>query len=146
MGNAKLEHRLLGIQKSRLLLDRINEALTVLRHFVPYWILLSQKWAEKCPWCELLPFAPGAAEALTVLRHKPGNGEMMYNIIFQTFLTPEKLTHTAGSVVYNAGVFHDPPALQQRNQLFRLGRKFILRQFTTAFRNPGCCWTESMKR
>ena len=57
MGNAKLEHRLLGIQKSRLLLDRINEALTVL--------------------C-----------------HKPGNGEMMYNIIFQTFLTPEKLTHT----------------------------------------------------
>ena len=56
MGNAKLEHRLLGIQKSRLLLDRINEALTV-------------------------------------LRHKPGNGEMMYNIIFQTFLTPEKLTH-----------------------------------------------------
>lgn len=57
MGNAKLEHRLLGIQKSRLLLDRINEALTV-------------------------------------LRHKPGNGEMMYNIIFQTFLTPEKLTHT----------------------------------------------------
>ena len=57
MGNAKLEHRLLGIQKSRLLLDRINEALTV-------------------------------------LRHKPGNGKMMYNIIFQTFLTPEKLTHT----------------------------------------------------
>lgn len=57
MGNAKLEHRLLGIQKSRLLLDRINDALTV-------------------------------------LRHKPGNGEMMYDIIFQTFLTPEKLTHT----------------------------------------------------
>ena len=57
MGNAKLEHSLLGIQKSRLLLDRINEALTV-------------------------------------LRHKSGNGEMMYNIIFQTFLTPEKLTHT----------------------------------------------------
>lgn len=57
MGNAKLEHRMLGIQKSRLLLDRINDALTV-------------------------------------LRHKPGNGEMMYDIIFQTFLTPEKLTHT----------------------------------------------------
>ena len=32
MGNAKLEHRMLGIQKSRLLLDRINDALTVLRH------------------------------------------------------------------------------------------------------------------
>lgn len=57
MGNARLEHRLLSIQKSRLLLDRINDALTV-------------------------------------LRSKPGNGELMYNIIFQTFLTPEKLTHT----------------------------------------------------
>lgn len=57
MGNARLEHRLLNIQKSRLLLDRINDALTV-------------------------------------LRSKPGNGELMYNIIFQTFLTPEKLTHT----------------------------------------------------
>ena len=41
LGNAKLEHRLLSIRKSRLLLDRINEALTV-------------------------------------LRHKPGNGELMY--------------------------------------------------------------------
>ena len=57
MGNARLEHRMLSIKQSRLLLDRINEALTV-------------------------------------LRQKPGNGEMMYNIIFQTFLTPEKLTHT----------------------------------------------------
>lgn len=56
MGNAKLEHKLMNIQKSRLLLDRINEALTV-------------------------------------LRHKPGNGEQMYDIIFQTFLTPDKLTH-----------------------------------------------------
>lgn len=56
MGNAKLEQRMLGIQKSRLLLDRINDALTV-------------------------------------LRHKPGNGEMMYDIIFQTFITPDKLTH-----------------------------------------------------
>ena len=46
LGNAKLEHRLLSIRKSRLLLDRINEALTV-------------------------------------LRHKPGNGELMYNIIFR---------------------------------------------------------------
>lgn len=57
MGNARLEHRLLSIQKSRLLLNRINDVLTVL--------------------CS-----------------KPGNGELMYNIIFQTFLTPEKLTHT----------------------------------------------------
>ena len=57
LGNAKLEHRLLSIRKSRLLLDRINEALTV-------------------------------------LRHKPGNGELMYNIIFQTFITPDKPSHT----------------------------------------------------
>ena len=47
MGNAKLEHRLLSIRKSRLLLDRINEALTVL-----------------------------------------------YNIIFQTFITPDKPSHS----------------------------------------------------
>ena len=65
MGNAKLEHRMLGIQKSRLLLDRINDALTV-------------------------------------LRHKPGNGEMMYNIIFQTFLTPDKLTHT--EILFRLGI------------------------------------------
>lgn len=45
LGNAKLEHRLLSIRKSRLLLDRINEALTV-------------------------------------LRHKPGNGELMYMVLF----------------------------------------------------------------
>ena len=57
LGNAKLEHRLLSIRKSRLLLDRINEALTV-------------------------------------LRHKPGNGELMYNIIFQTFITPDKPSHS----------------------------------------------------
>ena len=65
MGNAKLEHRMLGIQKSRLLLDRINDALTV-------------------------------------LRHKPGNGEMMYNIIFQTFLTPDKLTHN--EILFRLGI------------------------------------------
>ena len=57
LGNAKLEHRLLSIRKSRLLLDRINDALTV-------------------------------------LRHKPSNGELMYNIIFQTFITPDKPTHS----------------------------------------------------
>lgn len=65
MNNAKLEHKLLSIQKSRLLLDRINEALTV-------------------------------------LRHKPGNGELMYNIIFQTYLTPDKLTHA--ELLYRLGI------------------------------------------
>ena len=57
IGNVRLEHRMQNIKQSRLLLDRINDALTV-------------------------------------LRQKPGNGETMYNIIFQTFLTPEKLSHT----------------------------------------------------
>lgn len=57
MGNLRLEHRMQNIKQSRLLLDRINDALMV-------------------------------------LRQKPGNGEAMYNIIFQTFVTPEKLTHT----------------------------------------------------
>lgn len=65
MNNAKLEHKLLSIQKSRMLLDRINEALTV-------------------------------------LRHKPGNGELMYNIIFQTYLTPDKLTHA--EILYRLGI------------------------------------------
>ena len=56
MGNSKLERRLQNVKQSRILLDRINDALTV-------------------------------------LRHKPGNGEMMYNIIYQTFIIPEKLSH-----------------------------------------------------
>lgn len=56
MGNSKLEHRLQNIKQSRILLDRINDALTV-------------------------------------LRQKPGNGEMMYNIIYQTFIMPDKLSH-----------------------------------------------------
>lgn len=76
LGNAKLEHRLLSIRKSRLLLDRINEALTV-------------------------------------LRHKPGNGELMYNIIFQTFITPDKPSHT--DILYRLDIserhyYRAPPA------------------------------------
>jgi len=54
--DAKLEHKMLSIKKSRLLLDRVNDALTV-------------------------------------LRQKPGNGEQMYSVIYQTFITPDKLTH-----------------------------------------------------
>ena len=53
MDNAKLEGRLMSVQKSRLLVDRFNEALTV-------------------------------------LRQKPGNGELMYQSLFLTFITPEK--------------------------------------------------------
>ena len=57
MDNAKLENRLMSVQRSRLLLDRINEALTV-------------------------------------LKQKPGNGELMYKAIYETFIVPEKLSHT----------------------------------------------------
>jgi hypothetical protein len=57
MNNKKLENRLANIQKSRLLLERINEALTV-------------------------------------LRSKPGNGELLYNILYLTYITPESLRQT----------------------------------------------------
>ena len=56
MNNLKLENRLHSIKKTRLLLDRINEALTV-------------------------------------LMQKPGNGDLLYKVIFETFITPEKLSH-----------------------------------------------------
>lgn len=54
MGNRKLESRIEGIRKSRILLDRVNEALTI-------------------------------------LKKKPDNGEMLYNLIYQTYITPEQL-------------------------------------------------------
>lgn len=55
--NKKLENRLQSVQRSRMLLDRFNEALTV-------------------------------------LRHKPGNGELMYQCLFLTYIAPETLSHT----------------------------------------------------
>ena len=57
MGNRKLESRIEGVRKSRILLDRVNEALTV-------------------------------------LKKKPENGEILYNLIYQTFITPENLRLT----------------------------------------------------
>ena len=55
MDDIKIERRLESVKKSRLLLDRINDALTV-------------------------------------LQRKPGDGDLMYRIIYETFITPEKLT------------------------------------------------------
>ena len=55
-GNRKLESRMEGIRKSRLLLDRVNEALTV-------------------------------------LKKKPEDGERLYQLIYLTYIAPEKLTH-----------------------------------------------------
>ena len=57
MGNRKLESRLESVRKSRLLLDRINEALSV-------------------------------------LKRKPDNGAKMYELIYLTYLAPDKLNHT----------------------------------------------------
>ena len=56
MDNRKLESRLKSVSKSRLLLDRFNEALSI-------------------------------------LKQKPGNGQLMYNIIYDTYILPEKLSH-----------------------------------------------------
>jgi len=56
MDNRKLESRLNNINRSRLLLDRFNEALTI-------------------------------------LKQKPDNGQTMYNILYNTYIIPEKLTH-----------------------------------------------------
>lgn len=61
LGNRKLESRLEGrlesIKKSRMLLDRVHAALTV-------------------------------------LKRKPDNGQKMYDLIYQTYLVPEKLNHS----------------------------------------------------
>jgi hypothetical protein len=57
MNNRKLENQLVSVRKSRLLLDRVNEALTM-------------------------------------LRQKPGNGELMYNTLYLTYIAQEKLRHT----------------------------------------------------
>jgi hypothetical protein len=65
MDNAKLEGRLMSVQKSRLLLDRFNEALTV-------------------------------------LRQKPGDGEIMYQSLFLTYIAPETLSHT--EIIYRLGI------------------------------------------
>lgn len=56
LNNQKLENRLESVKKSRLLLDRFNEALTI-------------------------------------LKKKPGDGEIMYKILYLTYIVPEKLTH-----------------------------------------------------
>lgn len=56
MGNKKLEARMEGVQKSRLLIDRVNEALTV-------------------------------------LKKKPVDGERLYNLIYLTYIAPERLSH-----------------------------------------------------
>ena len=65
MDNTKLENRLKSVQKSRLLLDRFNEALTI-------------------------------------LKQKPDNGQMMYDLIYTTYIAPEKLNHI--DITYRLGI------------------------------------------
>lgn len=57
MNNRKLESRMESVRKSRLLLDRVNEALSV-------------------------------------LKRKPENGAKMYELIYLTYIAPDKLSHT----------------------------------------------------
>lgn len=57
MGNRKLESRMESVRKSRILMDRVNDALTI-------------------------------------LKRKPGNGAKMYELIYLTYLGPDKLSHT----------------------------------------------------
>lgn len=54
--NTKLQHRLQSLHKSRLMMDRLNEALTM-------------------------------------LQKKPGNGELMYQVIYLTYISPEQMKH-----------------------------------------------------
>ena len=56
LGNRKLENRMEGIMRTRLLFDRVNEALTV-------------------------------------LSHKPDNGKRLYDVIYRTYIRPDKLSH-----------------------------------------------------
>ena len=55
-GDRKREHELASVQKSRMVINRVNEALTV-------------------------------------LKSKPENGERLYELIYLTFIAPEKLSH-----------------------------------------------------
>ena len=56
MNNRKLEGRMESVRRSRLLVDRINDAVSI-------------------------------------LKSKPVNGNKMYDIIYMTFLRPDKLMH-----------------------------------------------------
>ena len=75
MGNRKLESRIEGVRKSRILLDRVNEALTV-------------------------------------LKKKPENGEILYNLIYQTFIIRLMIacqfTRYNDVVVLNQAFYGDP--------------------------------------
>lgn len=55
-GNKRIENRLEGLQKTRLILDKVNDALTV-------------------------------------LKKKPEVGERLYELIYLTYIAPEKLSH-----------------------------------------------------
>jgi hypothetical protein len=33
-------------------------------------------------------------EAMTILKQKPNNGQLMYDIIYQTYITPEIISHS----------------------------------------------------
>jgi DNA-directed RNA polymerase specialized sigma subunit len=65
MEDRKLEGRLASIQRSRILMDRLNDALTM-------------------------------------LKQKPNGGQMMYDIIYQTYIVPEELNHL--DIIYRLNI------------------------------------------
>lgn len=101
LNNRKLESRMESIRRSRLLVDRLNEAVSI-------------------------------------LKTKPVNGHKMYDIIYMTFLGPDKLTHE--ELLYRLDISSRhypqmiPPSLQSRMtwQLMRTISPRVQR-----IRNPG---------
>ena len=65
MGNRKLESKMQAVAKSRVLLDRVNDALTI-------------------------------------LKRKPGDGERLYQIIYESYINPTKLSYN--KIIENLGL------------------------------------------
>ncbi len=98
LGNKKLENRLRAVQQTRLMLDRVNEAMTV-------------------------------------LKKKPDDGEKLYDLIYLTYVSPEKLTHP--EILYRLDV--------SSRQYYRLREKAVsvlsIRLWSAPARETEC-WLE----
>lgn len=108
LNNRKLESRMESIRRSRLLVDRLNEAVSI-------------------------------------LKTKPVNGHKMYDIIYMTFLGPDKLTHE--ELLYRLDILRLTPDIPT----FYLARDFkkinpteqnktMFTRITGALFYPGGCY------
>lgn len=100
IGDRKLESRIAALTRSRLLLDRINEAITV-------------------------------------LKRKPENGERLYELIYLTYVGPEKLKHH--EILYRMGI--------SSRQYYRLREQAITILSIRLWAAPVAeldCWLEVM--